>query len=77
MTETSMRQGTCTSCGSQEIYLLERITRQFMVKLGFTGVENILAKVMVCLECGRCEQYLQLKEKQKQKIRNEAPRVQG
>ncbi|MGW8973913.1 hypothetical protein [Streptomyces platensis] len=77
MTETNMRQGTCTTCGSQELYLLERITRQFMVKLGSTGVENILAKVMVCLECGRCEQYLQLTDKQRKKIRNEAPRIAG
>lgn len=77
MTATNMQQGACTTCGSQEIYCLERITRQFMVKLGFSQVENITAKVLVCLECGRCEQYLQLTDKQKKKIRNEAPRIQG
>ncbi|MCR8573498.1 hypothetical protein [Streptomyces sp. Isolate_219] len=77
MTVTNMRQGTCPACGSQEVYCLKAIKRQFMVELGYWGAEDIPSKVLVCVECGRCERYLQLTDKHKKKIRDEAPRVQG
>ncbi|CAM2969098.1 MULTISPECIES: hypothetical protein [Streptomyces] len=72
MTVTDMRQGQCPGCGSGEIHDVERHPQQggsLLLRLRHRmTLQRFATRLLVCLECGRFQEHLELDEKDRGEI---------